>query len=131
MLVLRVETEAGYGPYSAMGNRVGDAAARYGCGIYGERYSKYLRCHPSPSRDALIKAWYRELPGSIRCDYIYGFKNIYQFGRWFPRSKWCEFKEDDNKWNLVLYETDDYQVGLTQVMFRKKTANKLGVYISL
>lgn len=110
----RVETDEGTGMYG-VGSRV-----------VSEKFCYWPR-HPTPKEDALLCDFYME---NIHKDYwtrdspyYFGFSTMEQLRRWV----YTGLDELASKGlKISIYQTDDYCIGDTQMVFRKSTATLIG-----
>ena len=83
--------------------------------------------HPAPTDDEKLRQFYKDhiswTTGDSTEQYYFGFANMEQLRRWVYTSL-QELK--DIGFAISIYQTDDYCVGDTQMVFRKSTATLIG-----
>lgn len=127
MRVYRVENNHGRGPYRC------STGPAYTAARVDSHSRDYKRYHPSPYDDPMLK---HELSvGRIAPRYFFGFISLVSLKRWFPPHKWQIFGTHPHKsvtanreWYINMYDTDDYKIGINQVLFDKSNSILIGTY---
>jgi len=79
--------------------------------------------HPTPSSDRLLaRPWY-ELED--KSQYFFGFKSLEQMRQWIYKEHVLRGLQEDG-FRIAIYQTEDYYIGDTQMIFRKSTATLIG-----
>lgn len=104
-LCFRVETTDGRSMYNV------------GCPFYDRDI------HPAPEEDAGLKDFWRIHIEGYGGPYYFGFASMEQLRRWVYRD---QQELADRGLGVSIYQTDDYCIGDTQMVFRKKTAVLIG-----
>jgi hypothetical protein len=116
MKILRVETFSKVGLYSSNANRP----------------EPRFKDHPPPHADELLWAVWSELSSTE--SWHFGFKDMAQLLKWWPRSDWTHFVEHNKKCmderrvlGISTYDVDiiDLHLGRTQVIFQIDKAERL------
>lgn len=84
--------------------------------------------HPCPTEDmGMCDAWalkgYSENKDYL--NYYFGFKSMEQLRMWLFDAEYLQHLKD-NKIKIHIYQTDDYIIGDTQMVFRLSTATLIG-----
>lgn len=124
MLVLRVETDSGEGPY------VSSVLRTIVCNLGDENLAYDLRGrHPTPIDDSLYRRNSKAKTGSdygfTPGEHVFGFEDYRQFRSWFYSDIVLKALSDDG-FELSVYDCpeSDTIVGNTQLTFNKQTAVK-------
>ncbi len=109
MLVYRIETEDGDGPY-------GGAEPKWGLNkpYCGDR-------HPTPEDDSKLRdAWIKIVRDGFSSDWRFGFTSVDQMRAWFYEDDWLVAMHDIGL-GLVVYgcSTDEVRLGHTQAVFER------------
>lgn len=119
-LCFRVETEEKVGMYNTN--------YRQQLQAYNEKYSAWIEetCanHPTPSSDS--KLGWESIRGSHR--YYFGFNTMEQLRRWLFEQKLID-ELPNYDLAVSIYETDDYHIGDTQMVFKLMEATRIGRFI--
>ncbi len=85
--------------------------------------------HPAPLGDPLLKDIWKELGGDgwdgESRNYYFGFSSMEQLRRWFYDPEYLETIQSQGI-RIAIYQTDDFHIGDTQMIFRKSTAKLIG-----
>lgn len=77
--------------------------------------------HPNPYGDAGLHDWWMNTPMRIRQEYYFGFASMEQLNAWLYSQMVREMLHDAGL-RIEVYESNDYQLGYAQAVFRKSTA---------
>ena len=125
-LCFRMETEEGIGMYGATigdGNPNDWFVPRFGSILNEADANSGGTMHPSPDEDGAL-GWH-DIRYIERSKYYFGFASIEQLRRWLFRPDLIA-KLPEYNLAVSIYETEDYHIGDTQMVFRKSTANRVG-----
>lgn len=104
---------------------------RNGSGIYITKWEHSLCIrdngqHPAPWCDEQLKPhWDNLYNNNDSIHYYFGFCSLEQMRRWFYDADLNRQMRDDGV-NIEIWQTDDYFIGDTQMIFRKATATLVG-----
>lgn len=110
--IYRVECEDGMGMYSSHNSPalpIGDGNSQ----------------HPTPYGDQLLSPIWSKMTYAEHEHYFFGFSSMEQLRRWVSNIHWCK-QAHDYGLRICIYQTDDYHIGDTQMIFRKATATFVG-----
>lgn len=79
--------------------------------------------HPPPNHDPMLRDIWEDL--SDRRPYYFGFSSMEQFRRWFFDPEYL-IRAQASGVRICIYQTDDFYIGDTQMIFRKETAKMIG-----
>ena len=106
-----------------------------GTGIYRTLYAQELyaldsaaggTAHPHPNQDSkLSDHWDMLIIMNQNKEYYFGFASMEQLRRWLFDKEVNQTLHDGGI-KISIYQTDDYYIGDTQMMFRKSSATLIG-----
>lgn len=82
--------------------------------------------HPSPMEDQSIRPFWINLMQTDYADkYYFGFSSMDQLRRWIFSEEYMNHLKHKHM-VIGIYQTDDYHIGDTQMVFRKERAIRIG-----